>query len=62
MGKDKGGGGRHSVITASWLNSPTPTQPHLGNVVTIISTPAPTHGEIVQVGGSTHKAYDDNTT
>ena len=30
---------RHSVITASWLNSPP--HPHLGNVVTIISTPAP---------------------
>ena len=32
---------RHSVITASWLNSPPPTpHPHLGNVVTIIFTPA----------------------
>ena len=30
----------HSVITASWLNSPLPIpHPHLGNVVTIISTP-----------------------
>ena len=33
---------RHSVVTASWLNSPPPTpHPHLGNVITIISTPGP---------------------